>query len=361
MKENAARLLLILLLTAVAALRFHYCTELPANTGDIARHIYQGLIVIDQGPQSAARPISEVYPRLRGIAWATEPYNYPAVTLAFFTLLAALSPTIFMAKLTLTLIEALNSYLLYRLTGHRWLAALYWMFPASIWWASHEAQFEPLQNLFVFAALLALKRRSPWSLAFLALAVQVKLTAILLLPFVLLQLKPRTGKELLRTAVAALAGSAPTLIAMGFYPVLSQVLLYKLPLTYNPYYWDFFARKHFAWHPYWLIVWDQAASYGLLAALIVLAWIFKAPFQYAASILFVGICKAVTHAQFWYLALLPSFFASIQSRRVLLALFLLLPLLEIRSTVQIIFGPFGYTVGNYYRGISVFDELWIPR
>jgi hypothetical protein len=110
---------------AVAALRFYYCTVLPVNTGDITRHLYTGLVVLKHGLASAGRPLVDSFPGAGGVAWAGLPYNYPIFALTFFTALAAIMPTIFFAKLSLTAVEAVNAILVSRITGSRWLGFLY--------------------------------------------------------------------------------------------------------------------------------------------------------------------------------------------------------------------------------------------
>ena len=108
-----------------------------------------------------------------------------------------------------------------RFTGQRWLGAIYWASPASIWWVSHEGQFKPLQSLFLIAAILALKHHRTLAFLLLALAIQVKLLAILMLPWFLVQVWREGKNTRIASLVALLVGLAPSLLAATQYPVMA--------------------------------------------------------------------------------------------------------------------------------------------
>ena len=184
-RRSVGRAGLALWALGVLGLRAYYTTLLPINTGDITRHLYYGLATGRYGLAIAEQPLIHVSGAFQATAWNDLPYGYPVVTLLFFTAVAAIHPSLFFARALLTVIEAYNSFQLYKLTRKAWIGVLYWSLPASIWWASREGQFEPLQALFMFSALRLL-RIAPWAgFACLALAIQTKLTAVLLLPFFL--------------------------------------------------------------------------------------------------------------------------------------------------------------------------------
>ncbi|HSY18821.1 MAG TPA: glycosyltransferase 87 family protein, partial [Candidatus Acidoferrales bacterium] len=246
--------ILLLLFAGVAGLRLFYCSKLPVNTGDILRHIYYGLFAAKLGPAAVGHALVELDPKLGWVAWSGLAYNYPVVALLFFTVIAKLSPTIFFVKFVLTFIEAVNATVIFRCTNQIWLALLYWASPISIWWVSHEGQFEPLQNLFVLVALLTLKKRSRLAFVLLALAVQVKLTAIFFVPcFVLVAWRERP-QDLPAVLVAFVLGFAPTLLAGFYYPVTAQVMSTAWSTICNPYYWNVYRHEMFTWNPTWLIV-----------------------------------------------------------------------------------------------------------
>lgn len=360
---HAPSVLFLFSIAAVSAIRLSYCVELPANTGDITRHLYVGLSVEAFGLEAAGQPLAAISPSLRRVAWSEIPYGYPVVPLVFFTVVSLIWPSIFFAKLVLTAIEGYNAWQLYRLTEQRWVGVLYWGLPASIWWVSHEAQFEPLQVVFVLAALRLLSRRPAEAFLLLALAIQVKLTAVLLLPLFLFQGRASSRVPSIRWLGAFLIGLLPSLIVQTQYPVVQHAFVATLnkEIVYNPYYWNVFARSYFDWNPYWLIVWDQISTYGMLLILLIAAAITGGWIQYSPAVLFLVTLKAAVRAQFWYLVLLPSFLAPIGNVRARASLFLLLPLVEPRSVIEMISGPFGYVVpSGYYVGMTAFTALSLP-
>ncbi len=341
-------------------MRLRFCTLLPVNTGDLPRHILYGLFALKDGLSSAGVPLARLDPHLAHVSWANAPYNYPPVALFFFIAVAAVSPTLFAAKLALTAVEGVNAWLLARVTGSRWLGLLYWASPVSIWWVSREGQFEPLQALFMLSALLLLRRSKPGAFALLALAVQVKLTAVLLLPWFVLEAR-REGPDVLpRAAAAFLLALLPTAALSFFYPVVDAVRSTFGTLHYNPYYWNLAARRLFGWNPGWLVACDALTTWGALAFLGWRAWKSREPVAYVAAIGFLLLIKLSTLAQFWYVLLLPAFLAPIPERRTRFWLVALTPLLDVRSLLELLGGPFGWTMRGYYAGLSAFRALRIP-
>ena len=173
-----SRATFVAVLTTVTCLRLYYCTCLPVNTGDVTRHLAWGCVINQSGYAAADRPLADKHPAAKRIVWSHLPFSYPVVSLLFDQLTAALWASIFWMKLTLTLLEALTAFLIYRYTGERALALLYWASPLSVWWCSHEGQIEPLQNALAVGSLLALHGRGFAAGGLLALATQAKLTAI---------------------------------------------------------------------------------------------------------------------------------------------------------------------------------------
>ena len=335
--------------------------QLPINTGDILRHIYHGIYVNQQGLSTAGYSLAELNPSNSWIAWSTVQYNYPVITLLFFSCIVKISPTLFFTKLVLTLIEAINSWLIYRLTRQHILALIYWMSPISIWWASHEGQFEPLQNFFVICALLLLSRKKYGAFFLLALGIQVKVTAILLLPFFIVSCQYCQIKNWARAAVFFTLGFFPSFFAMYYYQAIQQVFPKTWILAYNPYYWNIFNPSIFRWNRRWLVICNQVASYGMLLLLSVLIIRWKKIKYLLAPALFIILCKLSTVAQFWYFMVFMPFLLPVRNKRVRIWLFALTPLLDVSSLVQILSGPIGHTVGNYYQGIDCFTPLIIGK
>jgi hypothetical protein len=353
------RMIFILLFTSIACLRFYYCTQLPVNTGDILRHIYYGLYTEQRALATAGQGLAELNPLLSWVSWASLPYNYPIVTLLFFIVIGKLSPTIFFSKFVLTLVEALNSWLVFKYSRQRLLALLFWASPISIWWVSHEGQFEPLQSLFVIGALCTLSKRKSLAFILLALAVQVKLTAILLLPYFVISVRRDNPNDLIMSLTAFAMGFLPTGFAMFHYPIITQMLSSATHFIYNPYYWNVLKYTMFLWNPWWLVAFNQLATYGMLILLATWTVKLREIKSFFAPMSFIVFCKITYLCQFWYFVLHMSFLLPIQDKRKRLWLFALTPLLDVRSSVQILSGPFGYTVGKYYETMDVFMKLII--
>lgn len=349
----------ILLIIGVAALRFFYCIQLPVNTGDIIRHIYYGLFVDQNGLSAAGKSLVELDPHLQKIAWSSLRYNYPIVTLFFFAIVVKFSPTIFFAKFVLTLIEALNSLLVYKYSKQRFLALIYWASPISIWWVSHEGQFEPLQNIFIISALFFLPKRKSLAFILLALAVQVKLTAVLFLPYFLLQTRHEKLGSLTHIFTAFVIGFLPTIVTIFHYPAISQIFSTITSLNYNPYYWNFFNHRMFGWNPIGLIIINQLSSYGILFFLFICMFKHGDIENFIAPCLFILICKLNNLCQFWYFILFMPFLLPIYDKRLRLRLFMITYFLDVRSLAQILCGPLGHIVGTYYQGLTPFLKLTI--
>ena len=106
------------------------------------------------------------------------------------------------------------------------------------------------------------------------------------------------------------------------------------------------------WNPDWLVIWDQASSYGLLAVILAVTLKHRSYVANFGILGFLVALKVSLRAQFWYLMLLPSFLTDVPTW-----VYPLLILCEPMSLVSILFGPFGYMVPHYYDGLTVFTRL----
>lgn len=347
----------------VALIRLWYCAQVPVNTADVLRSIYQALFMLRDGPGVAGVPLAALDQDLARVGWARLPYSYPPLVLPFFGLVAALSPTLFAAKLALTLLEGLNAVLLVRITSSRWLGVLYWASPASIWWVSGEGQFEPLMAVFMFAALVLVRKRPVLALALLACGVNVKVTAVLLLPWCLLLVERERRESLLHACLAfVVALAVPLLIAGLFYPVVDGLLGISGSLRYNPYYWNVTDRRFFGWNPGWLVAVNAIATGGVLALMAFRATrVERGWHHFGGAIGFVILVKVSTLAQFWYFLLFPAFVMPIDDRvgrwDVRWWLVALTPLLDVRSLVELFVGPFGWLETRTYNELTPFTKL----
>lgn len=348
---------------SVALLRLYYCTVLPRSTGDLPRHLFHGLYVARDGLASAGTPLASHSSYLSGVAWAELPYNYPVVALAFFTLVAALSPTLFFAKLALTLVDALAAAIIHRHTGRPLLALLYWAAPSSIWWVSGEGQFEPVQSLFVVAAIHALPRSAPLAFALLALGIQTKLTSAALVPgFALALLAHGQSREQSRAVAAFALAFVPSAVAALAYPLLPSLAASATTHRYNPYWWNVFDRAPFAWSSGWMIGLNALVSYGLLGVLLIAALRSgRAAGPYLAPLLLMLFCKLSPLCQHWYMLSFMPLFLAIERPRLRTALFVAAPLLDPLGPLQLVFGPIGFVADpGYYDNLTAFTPLTLP-
>ena len=343
-------------LAVIAVFRIHQCVQLPVNTADVVRHICWGVIVNEHGYGAIDKSLMHFSVNLEHVSWSRLPYNYPILSLLFDQTCALLDPSIFEMKLMLTIIEFINALLVLKITRSRSLAILYWASPISIWWASHEGQFEPLQNLFVLLSLLVYRREDRRSLAYLllGLGVQVKVTAIFLLPYYLL--KEQNVPQTVRRCGFFLLAFLPTLPTLLIANPI-ELMRHSAALRYNPYFFNVFDRDIFLWNPLWLIVINQLVTYGLLAALVGYGvwkksrerWIELLPL-----ILYLLFVKFATNAQFWYMIPVLPFALTISDTRLRNFIFKASPLLDVRSSIQLVYGPFGWTTrwahGNFSHG-----------
>ena len=351
--RNKVLVLFCTILLCIGVLRIVYCLQLPVNTGDVMRHARYGLLVKELGPSVASYPLTHFNPDFERVCWSEHPYIYPVVTLLFDTLVMLIFPTIFSLKFALTLLEAVSAYLIFRHTGEKWLALIYWASPVSIWWTSHEGQFEALQNLFMIAAIYLLPRRRRISWLCLFLAIQVKITSLLLLPFFILSDKESRPLFKKDNIVLAVISFIPTFIGALFYSPMFP----KTGMRYNPYYWNLFSKSFFGWNPAWLIISDQVSTYGAILLLFWLIYQSANRSQYVAPLAFLALCKIWRSVNFWYMVTIPALLLPIEHRRVRLLAFMLVPLLDVSSLIQILTGPFGFQVGDYYAGMSALSII----
>ncbi|NLE77071.1 MAG: hypothetical protein GX605_10030, partial [Chloroflexi bacterium] len=155
-------------------IRLYLATQAPSNSTDLLRHVgfgkefwHHSLSIYNYAPRDFG---DAPYAAL----WPNQHYIYPAISMFFFAFLAALWPSLFFPRLVLTLIELANGLLMARLSHNRWFGLAYFLNPVSMWWYSHEGQYEPVVALLTLLSLLYLARRSVWGYAWLGLGIQAK-------------------------------------------------------------------------------------------------------------------------------------------------------------------------------------------
>ncbi len=337
----AALALLILLF------RLWQCGHAPYGAGDLLRQFGYALAVTQHGPSILAQPLADIFPNgfFQEASWADRPYNYPPGAIAFFCLVTLVHPSIFALKLSLTLIEAINAALFARLVRTPWAGLCYWASPLSVWWVSHEGQFEPVQTMPILAALLLAARTPVLSGLLLALAVQTKVLAILILPLWAWQVWRQNGRSAVpQAAIGFLVGFAPSAFACAWYPVLTQVASSSGGFgAFNPWHWSALITHKTWWWPAGLVVWVQTASLATGLVLAWLAWQAGADGRIrllAPAVLWVA-SKFMAVFQPWYWLLLQALAGCLATRRHILLLGCCVILLDPLALWQLTIGPHG--------------------
>ena len=354
-------LLALAALLPVAGLRLAFTMAAPVHTTDLLRHVLYGRLVLDHGLAMASRSLLELGLTADLVPFKEVPYNYPVLALAWFVGVAALSPTLFCARLGLTILEAANAWLLYKVTRDPWFGVLYWCLPVSIWFVSREGQFEPLQSFFVLLALLALKKRPLLAAALMGLAIQVKVTAVFLLPYLVLSLARQSPRQLWPALGALAASFLPTLAAMPWYSWIHNTAAHAALIRMNVLYINPWADLY-TWAPVWLRILAQGSSWAMILVLLLNARRSSAPLAYLAPLLLLGTLKVYTNVMPWYQLLLPPTLAPIPERRVRFVLMALLLVLGADSLVETLgFGPVGPASSQAgFEALGAFSRLRVP-
>ena len=255
---------------ALLLFRLHLCLDAPLESTGVLRnlgyasHLWErGFSIYDAVAREFAPEVwTDLFPDLR--------YTYPPVALVFFALLATLGLGIFHAKLVLTLIELAIALTFARVVSPA-AGVAYFAMPVSVWFVSHEGQFEPLMVGLLCVAILLLQK-GRWLAGSLTwgLAMQAKQFAVFLAPWVVwIVWSAAKRKTALRKSLLGLALSS--LPFLGFYivspsiPVEALLQSHGLGWSYNPFAWNFTDAERFDWNPAWLVAWNAVTSYLLLA------------------------------------------------------------------------------------------------
>ncbi len=299
------------LIISVTLFRFVTCIFPATIAPDIERQLYTGILVRDVGWLAVANPLFDYYPHLGEMSFSKESYNYPVVALLFFYTCSLVHASVFFAKVVLTLLEALNAIIIYKITKERSLATLYWLSPLSIAWVSHEGQFEPLQNTFILLAILSLRAGSQLAPLWITIAIQTKILSIFLLPYGLYKRKYGTLKLFLDDCFLVILGLIPSILLYSIIPI------YLGPLfEFNPHHWDtsteMFQRIAY---PKSLVINTRLMDYITLFV-VVFAIFRKEPLINLLPIIFFMIFVKIGPAiQPWYFIILPTFFCLIQDKK----------------------------------------------
>ncbi|MCU0535629.1 MAG: DUF2029 domain-containing protein [Hydrococcus sp. Prado102] len=344
------------LLFAIAlAYKIYACFQVPVVTSDVLRHLGYSSHALENNFAIYTTTADDFIPESWTRYWSEQPYIYPPTTLIFYYLFSLFHLGIFWVKAVLTLIDLGCTYLFYKHIS-KLAALLFFCAPVSLWYTSHEGQFEILQTLFIILNAISVKKQQ-WRLAgfWFAISVQVKQFGVLLLPWMLYEMWENRNEE--HQSFINIVGKALQGLILGFIPFLAFYIqapnLLFLPITsgstlaYNPFAWNVLNRKLFDWNPKWLVLWNALFSYAPLIILIIVGIIAWKKRKFATSIstvpltLFWFITKSLKWGQFWYTIVAPGFLFCL-SRKSLIHLLLLLHLMQcLHSIVAIAIEPIG--------------------
>jgi len=360
--KPAWRLPLTYAFIAVGILRFYYCFQVPSYTTDLFRNLGYGRQFWHYGLRIYSALPEDFAPEPYQFFWSTHGYTYPAVALAFFVLTALISPGIVHAKIIINLLIILNTWMVHRITKDRWATLLYWANPISIWFGSHEGQFEPFVSTWIILGVWLLRHGSPWAMLCLAMGIQAKMFPVFLIPTFFLtnwrRPAPRWAGDVGIFAVSFL----PSIILAltGDYVLKLFSPAYVTPINHIPWLIPLRASDlvNFRPQPLWLIYVNAVVSKGTLFVLVYLAyWRYRllraqsqataAPakleesiLDYAPALFFLCFLKSSPMTNFWHLMLLPDFAMTIQDPRHRRLVFLLACLFGGRSLYAILLAPF---------------------
>jgi hypothetical protein len=333
----------------VLVFRVFLCAEAPTDTSDLFRHAgfssHLGLDLYDRVP-------ADYEPEFWTQFWSTQKYIYPPGVLMFFSLFSMLGLGLFWMKLTLTLCELASSFVIARVLG---LGAglLVFSAPVSVWYTSHEGQFEGLLGLFIVMVILAANRRK-WLVVGLTwmVALQLKQFAVLLGPFLLARILAGDWHEKLqgteRFAIGLVLGFGPFAVFYWQAPDLwlRPLQVQGLEFVYNPFHWKFWEPWRFEWLPPWLIGWNSLTTYLTLAIIfgfIVIRCRIVVLLESSPLMLFWLMVKSLNWAEYWYTILVPSFTFCLANYRRLAITLLAIHWLQYGRSVELLHGhEFGW-------------------
>ncbi len=330
------------LVVAVAGLRLWYVCLAPIYTTDVLRNIGYGEAFWEWGFHIYSLTAFDLSPSPAQFLWHAHHYTYPAMTLLFFAFTAAFHNSIFFAKMVLTLFDAANSCLIVRITKERWLGLCYWIYPISIWYTSHEGQFEAWVVFWMLVAIHELRRGKPWAFAALGLAIQTKLFPVLLIPYFLKHMSWKNLKLLCLETGFGIMSFFPSFYAILKGTYLTRFLQPGYMPDYNPLTWFIVEPQDFPEFPFWLIVGHFLGGFIFVVICINCMKKKNQFWPLFAPLAFVVLVKANIIGQFWYMMLVPAFCMTVEDRKARRVLVIVSFLLGLRSLYSICIGPIGY-------------------
>lgn len=305
-----------LLTLAILLYRVYLCTFVPYETTDLYRHLGYASHLPDLGTSLYRTVANDFLPEAWAESWGGLGYVYPPAALVFFSLFSSFGWGMFWVKFTLTLMEFYVACAFWRRLSP-WATPLLLAAPVAVWYSSHEGQYDSLQMFLIALSLLSLEKGG-WKRAgfFWSLAAQVKVFAVLMVPFFLVAIFQKAAGEdsrgwrfrLKNFSLGTALGILPFLI---FYIRVPETLVMPLrsqSIAFNPLGWNPFDPVLFNYTPYWTLVWIAIATYGLLFA--VLAFMGRhrrEAWQATPLLFFLLLLKSMKWAVYWYMLIVPAF------------------------------------------------------
>lgn len=318
--------------------KIYACFQVPTVTTDVIRHLGYASHALENNFAIYTTKAEDFIPESWTRFYSKQTYIYPPTTLIFFYIFSVFHLGIFWVKAVLTLIDIGCAYLFYKHVS-KLAALLSFCLPLSLFYTSHEGQFEILQTLFIILNAISV-RQQRWRLAgfWFAISVQVKQFGVLILPWILYEMWSNRHKEhqsFVQIGLMFFQG-----LILGFLPFLPFYVqtpwLLLLPITegsdriYNPFAWNLLNPLR---DGQWWIVWSILFSYAPLIVLLIVSVIAWKNRKFAVSIstvpliLFWFINKSLKWANFWYAIVAPGYLFCL-SRKSLIHLLLLVNLMQ---------------------------------
>jgi hypothetical protein len=358
---RASILVPALTFSVICIYRVSLCLQPPTETSDLYRNLGYSAQLFTRGFDIYKSVAGEFSTQLWAQFWPMDSFIYPPAILCFFSVFAGAGLGLFWVKLTFTIVDLISSWLISREFG---LAAglITFAAPISLWFTSHEGQFESLVCLcLILGATFVRHERWGWAGFILLIGFQIKFFTVLLAPWLIYQyaLLPREKRE--RAFAHFLLGAGLAIIPfVGFYIASPDIFLrpfFNQTKSYNPFYANFFNTKQFTWQPMWLNVWDSGSTY--LEIFLLAIFMFGRPrrervAQASPFMVFLILLKSLHWGQFWYTAVTPGFVNILRQSRKWVFIFLVVYFIhEGRSLSQLVGMRFG--VGEQIDTIMRFD------
>ena len=329
-----ARVFFIVAFAVTLVIRLAYCAQAPDDSSDLYRHL--GFTSHFWDNPSAfywLRPWQFPH-EFWSQFWTEVGYIYPPLALLFFAIFGGFGVGLFWVKFALTLFDLGSAYLIGRATSW-WAGLLVFSAPVTIWYTSHEGQYESMVTFFVVLAVLSARNgRWVWTGASFMLALQTKQLALLVAPYLLYEIFLRRHLQPRRAIFGFLGG-----FVGAFLPFIPFYLwrhdLWLLPLQnqenlLNPFYWPFFWKKgvldHFEDISRLRLVWNEVVT---TMPLIILGFFLtrgsfprRVP-QALPSIAFWVIIKSMAWVMNWYVILIPGLTLALWRHRRLMVVLLI--------------------------------------